>query len=98
MSTVRQVGITVIALAFSSAIAHAATQGATQPPGNAGANGGISPMFEALDQNKDKAIDMKEAGRSARLKAEFPNVDSNRDGKIDQSEWTKYESKQVAPK
>jgi hypothetical protein len=106
MSTVRQVGITVIALAFSSAIAHAATQGATQPgatqgatqPGNAGANGGISPMFEALDQNKDKAIDMKEAGRSAQVKAEFPNVDSNRDGKLDQSEWTKYESKRVAPK
>jgi hypothetical protein len=55
-------------------------------------------MFEALDQNRDKVIDVKEADRSAQVKAEFPNVDSNRDGKIDQSEWTKDDSKRVAPK
>lgn len=95
MSIARQVGITLMALAFSSALAHAATQGAASTTPKSSSTGS---MFVQLDQNKDHYVDMKEAGRSAQVKSQFSTIDSDHDGKISKGEWDKYDATQTKSK
>jgi Ca2+-binding EF-hand superfamily protein len=89
----RQLSIVIAAVAWSSAIAYAATQGASEP-GKSPPASNASSMFEQLDQNKDRLIDMSEAGRSAQVKGEFKKIDGNNDGKISQDEWARFSTTQ----
>lgn len=70
-------------------------QESTPAPGGSpeGAEGrAASPLFMQLDANKDGHVDEGEAGKSATVKGNFKQMDSDGDGKISTTEWTNFES------
>jgi hypothetical protein len=65
-------------------------QEGTAPEGAEGR--AASPLFMQLDANKDGHVDEGEAGKSATVKGNFKQMDSDGDGKISTTEWTNFES------
>jgi len=57
---------------------------------DAGATGGIS--FSGSDRDADGSISKEEASGTKELTGQFDKLDANRDGKLDQGEFAKFEA------
>ncbi len=53
--------------------------------------------FTKLDANSDSYISMEEADKDAMLKENWDNVDINKDGMVEQAEFSAFEEKMPEP-
>jgi len=80
----KSTSIILLAIAFSSATAHAAKPGAGNKNNNAAKKDPVAEYLKAHDKNKDGAIQKSEFVTGS--KSEFDKYDANKDGKLDKSE------------
>ncbi len=73
----------------------AATPGQGTTPGQTRL--GTLPDFSALDRNGDQQISKSEAQPHPRLKANFNEVDTDKDGSISRSEFSAFEKQMQVP-
>jgi hypothetical protein len=61
----------------------------TSPDGGAAAGGDV---FTKLDSDKDGMVSKKEASKNKNLTAKWDTLDTNKDGKLDQGEFSAFEA------
>ena len=77
--------------------AGASSGSSASPAMGAGAEVGgaiVSPVYSKLDKNQDGAISETEAATDKALAKQWDSVDLNKDGKLDQAEFARFEASQ----
>ena len=65
------------------------------PPGGSSSDTGAAAggdVFTKLDADKDGMVSKKEASKNKDLTAKWDTLDSNKDGKLDQGEFSAFEA------
>lgn len=86
----KQLAITVLAVSFSMAAGADSLSGNTSGKAGVGVQGQV--QFKDVDSNGDGTISKQEAQSQSQLSSKFSDLDKNRNGKLEQGEFARFET------
>lgn len=86
----KQLAITVLAVSFSMAAGADSLSGNTSGKAGVGVQGQV--QFKDVDSNGDGTISKQEAQGQSQLSSKFSDLDKNRNGKLEQGEFARFET------